>query len=180
MDHVMLTITVVTVIAVVLVFNTLIGRKNQVTFAFASIDAQLKKRYDLIPNLVSVCEKYMGYEQKILTDLTLTRVQASNSHARDRIGIDTQLSTQLRAVFAVAEKYPDLRAVDTFMHLQRSLSEVEEQLSAARRAYNAAVMLYNNACQMLPTSLAARALGYAPSAMFEASATEREPTRVWR
>jgi LemA protein len=180
MNFGMLTIAVVAVIAVTLIFNLVIGKKNQVEFALASIDAQFKKRYDLIPNLIAVCEKYLGYEAGVLKDLTATRTKAIGAVSGERSDVDGQLSSQLRTVFAVAEQYPALRAADTFIFLQRSLNEVEEQLSAARRAYNASVMAYNNACQMPPTSIAARILGYRSRAMFEASAVEREPLSVWR
>lgn len=180
MNVVTLSVSIAVVFALIWVLNLVIGRKNQVEFALASIDAQFKKRYDLIPNLVAVCEKYLGYEAAVLTDLTAIRTKATGPGSVDPSTLDSQVSSRIRSVFAVAEQYPDLRAADTFMMLQRSLNEVEEQLSAARRAYNAAVMVYNNTCQMFPTSLIARILGYRSRAMFEASAVEREAVRVWR
>ena len=170
----------VTVVIIIAIFNSLIGKKNQVEFAFASIDAQFKKRYDLIPNLVSACEKYMGYEDTMLREITATRMKALEAGNEERIELDSKLSNQLRSVFALAENYPNLKAVETFTLLQRSLNEVEEQLSAARRAYNAAVTVYNNACQMLPTSIAAGLMGYRTKSWFEATESERQPMKVWR
>lgn len=167
-------------LVLIVLFNTLIGKKNRVQFAFASIDAQLKKRYDLIPNLVSSCEKYMGYEEKLLKELTETRSKAVSGSDDDKIAMDAKLSSQLRSVFALAENYPDLKAAETFAMLQRSLNEVEEQLAASRRAFNAAVTEYNNAVQMFPTNIAALVLGYRTKAWFEATAEEREPVKVWR
>jgi LemA protein len=172
-------VAVIALVAVVL-FNALVGKKNQVEFAFAAIDAQLKKRYDLIPNLVSSCEKYMGYEEKLLQDLTATRSKVVAGSTDEKIALDGQLSSQLRSVFALAENYPDLKAIESFTLLQRSLNEVEEQLSASRRAFNAAVMDYNNAVQMFPTSIAASLMGYRTKASFEAAPEEREPVKVWR
>ncbi len=169
-----------TAVLFIIMFNLLIGRKNQVEFSFASIDAQFKKRYDLIPNLVASCEKYMGYEQQILKDLAVTRAKMLESGTDERVSMDTLLTSQLRSVFALAENYPDLKAVETFTMLQRSLNEVEEQLAASRRAYNAAVTSYNNAVQMFPTNLVASMLGYRLRAWFEATAEEREPVKVWR
>jgi LemA protein len=181
MDHWALIISgAVAVVIVIVLFNSLIGKKNQVEFAFASIDAQLKKRYDLIPNLVSSCEKYMGFEEKLLKDLTETRTKAISAVNDDKVAMDGKLSSQLRSVFAMAENYPDLKTVETFKLLQMSLNEVEEQLSASRRAFNAAVTEYNNAIQMFPSSIAAAMMGYRARAWFEAAPEEREPVKVWR
>lgn len=171
---------VVAAFIAVALFNAVIGKKNQVEFAFASVDVQLKKRYDLIPNLVSSCEKYMGYEEKLLKDLTETRTQILQGNTDAKVALDGKLSSQLRSVFALAENYPDLKAVETFTLLQRSLNEVEEQLAASRRAFNAAVMAYNNAVQMLPTSIAAKLMGYQTRAWFEVAPEERQPVKVWR
>lgn len=161
----------------VLLFNRLIGVKNQVEFASASIDAQLKKRFDLIPNLVATCEQYMGYEQQVLRDLA--RVRGMATAEADPVAADRALSGGLRSLFALAENYPELKAAESFSLLQRSLNEVEEQLAASRRAFNAAVTAYNNALQMFPTNLLARALGYRPRAWFEIPQEEREPVKVW-
>jgi LemA protein len=171
---------VVVALILVVLFNSVIGRKNQVEFAFASVDAQLKKRYDLIPNLVAACEKYMGYENNLLKELTETRSKATQASPDDRVAMDGTLSSQLRSVFALAENYPDLKAVENFTMLERSLNEVEEQLAASRRAFNAAVTEYNNAVQMFPTSIAAAIMGYRTRAWFEAAPEEREPVKVWR
>lgn len=167
------------VVIVIAMFNSLIGKKNQVDFAFASIDAQLKKRFDLIPNLVASCEKYMGHEQQVLKDLVDMRAKALRGSPDDQVALDGQLSAQLRSVMAVAEGYPALRAVETFTMLQRSLNEVEEQLAAARRAFNAAVTAYNNAVEMFPTSVMARLMGCHRKPLFEITEAERQPVKVW-
>lgn len=172
-------LAVLALLFVVGLFNAMVGKKNQVEFAFAAIDAQLKKRYDLIPNLVNTCEKYMGYENKLLKDLTETRSKVVAGNNDDRVALDGQLSSQLRSIFAVAENYPNLKAVETFTLLQRSLNEVEEQLAASRRAFNAAVTDYNNGCQMFPTSVVAGMMGYKLRGWFEATAEERQPVKVW-
>jgi LemA protein len=172
-------LVVVALVAIVL-FNSIIGKKNRVEFAFASIDAQLKKRYDLIPNLVSACEKYMGYEQKLLKELTETRSKVLQGSDGDKIALDGKLSSQLRSVFALAENYPDLKAAESFTLLERSLNEVEEQLAASRRAFNAAVTDYNNAVRMFPTSVVAAMMGCRTRAWFEAAPEEHEPVKVWR
>lgn len=165
-------------VLLMLLFNRLVGVKNQVEFAFASIDTQLKQRVDLIPNLIATCEKYMGYEQQVLRDLA--RARGLSAGAGDPVAADRTLSGGLHALFALAENYPELKAAESFALLQRSLNEIEAQLVASRRAFNAAVTDYNNALGMFPTNLLARALGYRPRAWFEIPAEEREPVKVWR
>jgi LemA protein len=174
--------TVVILVIVVAMVNTLIGRKNQVAYAFASIDAMLKKRYDLIPNLVSVVERYMGYEKDVLSSITAARVRAISGSASEdeRVELDNDISRALKSIFAVAENYPDLKASASFVHLQASLNEVEEQIAASRRAFNAAVTRYNNAVEMFPINLVAQAMGYRVKPWFETVEEERQPVRVWR
>ena len=175
------TIIILTALAllIALIFNRLISRKNQLVFAFAAIDVQLKKRYYLIPNLVAICEKYLGYEHQTLQQITAIRSQALQSGPQQQAPLDAQLSNQLRSVFALSENYPELKAAEQFALLQRSLNEVEEQLAAARRAFNAAVFAYNNAIQMFPGNLAARLLGYQEKPSFEIQQAEREPIKIW-
>ncbi len=162
--------------------NTLIGRKNQVEFAFASLDTQLQKRFDLIPNLVAVAERYMGYEQGVLADLTRLRseVRPTGGNGHDLELLDQQTGRFMSNFFAVAENYPLLRACEPFLHLQASLNEVEEQLAAARRAYNAAVTDYNNGCEMVPLNMVAGCLGYKRKEWLRIPDEERLPVKVWR
>lgn len=175
-------IAVLAVVAVIVIgmYNSLIGKRNQVEFAFASIDAQLKKRYDLIPNLVSSCEKYMGYEEKVLKDLTQTRSMVVKGSDDDKVSLDGKLSSQLRSVFALAENYPELKAAESFTMLERTLNEVEEQLAASRRAFNAAVTDFNNAIQMFPGSVIARFMGMQAKAWFQIAEEERQNVKVWK
>lgn len=179
MDNLLLWVALPLLVVGAMMANTLIGRKNQIESAFSSVDVQLKKRFDLIPNLVAVCEKHMGYEEGVLKDLTATRTQALEG-ASDAGSLDASLSRQLRAVFALAENYPTLTVAESFTLLQRSLNEVEEQLSAARRSFNASVTAYNNACAMFPTNIVAKLMGYRTRAWFDAAEAERSPLRVWR
>lgn len=182
MDVLMVGAVVATVLIVVfiIIFNMMVSKKNTVNSAFASIDAMLKKRYDLIPNLVSVCEKYMKYESGVLKEITEIRTKFLHATEDERVQMDSGLAKQLKSVFAISERYPALLASKSFDMLQRSLNEVEEQIAASRRAYNATVMEYNNACQMFPTNIVASIMGYKDRAMFEASDDERKPVKVWR
>lgn len=164
----------------ILLFNTMVGRKNRVQFAFAGIDAQLKKRFDLIPNLIATVQRYMQHEQQVLHELTSLRSRAitGNATTDDLVRMDNQLSSALRSVFALAENYPQLRATENFMQLQGALNETEEQLAAARRAYNAAVTDYNNGCEMFPLSVVARMMGYRTRGWFEINEAERRNVSV--
>lgn len=177
----MLWIAIVAVVIVIIIFmaNALVGKRNQADFAFASVDAQAKKRFDLVPNLVATCEKFMGHEEKLLTGLAETRRQMVQGGDAGRAELDSQLSSQLRSVIALSESYPELRSAEQFTQLQRALNETEEQLAAARRAFNAAVTCYNDACQMFPSNVIAGMMGYKPRALFEAAPEERDAIKVW-
>lgn len=162
-------------IAVALMYNSLVRRKNQVTNIFATVDAMLKKRYDLIPNLVATAQEYMKHERHLLTEVTRLRAQAISGEISDdqKIDIDHQISKAIRGILVAVENYPDLKASQNFLHLQSTLVDLEEQISAARRAYNAAVTDYNNGVEMFPTNLLAKAFGFRPKRLFEIEPSER-------
>jgi len=164
----------------ILMINTLVGRKNRVAFAFASIDAMLKKRFDLIPNLVAAVDRYMKHEREVLEELTRWRAKAASGTltSDELVSLDNQVSQALRTLFAQAENYPQLRASENFLHLQGSMNEVEEQIAASRRAYNAAVTDFNNGCEMFPLNLFARMMGYRQKTWFEIPENERQNVNV--
>lgn len=171
-----LIVVIVLAIILILMYNSLIAKKNQVENIFASVDTQLKKRYDLIPNLISSISKYMEHEKSILEDITKLRSDANKPNISDeqKIELDAKVSSALGSIMVAVENYPDLKANENMMHLQRSLNEVEEQISAARRSYNQAVTDYNNAIEMLPTNLMANAMGYKRKTVFEIITQERQ------
>ncbi|MFN7016833.1 MAG: LemA family protein [Fimbriimonadales bacterium] len=163
-----------------ILYNSLIGKKNQVEYAFSGVDVQLKKRHDLIPNLVATVKQYMEHERGLLERVTELRSRAMNPNLPEgeRMQIESALSSALRSLMVAVENYPQLRANENFMHLQASLNEIEEQIAAARRAYNAAVTDYNNAIEMFPTNLVASTMGLKRRAVFEAEAAERATPSV--
>ena len=163
-----------------LLYNSLISKKNQVQNVFASVDALLKKRYDLIPNLVSAVQTYMQHEKQTLTEITEIRAKAISGKLSDeeKVNLDNKLTRALGGIMIAVEKYPDLKANQNFLHLQASLNEVEEQISAARRAYNAAVTSYNNAVEMFPTNIVASLLHYKRKLVFEITEKERQAASV--
>jgi LemA protein len=175
-----LIILIVVVIVLILMYNSLVSKKNQVENIFASVDTQLKKRYDLIPNLVASVSKYMEHEKSTLEEVTKLRAEANKPNISDeqKIALDAKVSSALGSIMIAVENYPELKANENVMHLQRSLSEVEEQISAARRAYNQAVTDYNNAIEMIPTNFMAQAMNYQRKQVFEIHETERKNINV--
>ena len=162
-------------IAVVAVFNGLIGRKNRVNQALSSVDVMLKKRCDLIPEIVAAVQSYMKHEATSFTKITELRGRATapNLAPEEKARLDSQIGQALRGIMVQVENYPQLKASENFLGLQASLNEIEEQLSAARRALNAAVVDYNNAVEMFPSSVVARVMGYRQHAMFEMPEDEK-------
>lgn len=164
----------------ILMYNSLIGKKNQVENIFAGVDAVLKKRFDLIPNLVASVSQYMEHEKSTLEKVTEYRAQAMKPGISNdqKIALDAKLTSALGAINIAMEAYPDLKANENVMHLQRSLNELEEQISAARRAYNQAVTDLNNAIEMFPTNIIARWMNLNRRAVFEITVTERQNVDV--
>jgi LemA protein len=177
---VLLVVVAILVLIVVGLYNSLVGKKNQVDNAFGSIDVQLKKRCDLIPNLVATVQNYMQFEQKTLVEVTRLRSQVMSGRATgdQRIDVENQISRALGNIMVAVESYPELKANQNFMHLQASLNEIEEQISAARRFYNSAVTDYNNAVEMFPTNIIAAQMNYRTKKVFEATEQERRPVDV--
>jgi len=171
-----LIIIIVLAIVLILMYNSLVAKKNQVDNIFATIDTQLKKRYDLIPNLVAAVSKYMEHEKAILQEITKLRSEANkpNISDKEKIELDSKITSALGSIMVAVENYPELKANENVMHLQHSLNEVEAQIAAARRAYNQAVTDYNNALEMIPTNFMANAMGYKPKDVFVISEEERK------
>lgn len=152
----------------ILIYNKLIRLKNLVSEAWSGIDVQLKRRYDLIPNLVATVKGYSEHEATTLTKVTQLRTIAMGaSSIDDKIKAENALTGSLKSLFAVAENYPDLKANQNFVHLQKDLSEIEEQLQLARRYYNAVTREYNSSIQTFPNNLVANFLQYKTQPFFE-------------
>ncbi len=168
------------VFILIYMYNSLVAKKNQVENIFASVDTQLKKRYDLIPNLVATVSKYMEHEKSLLSEVTQLRADANkpNISDSDKMALDAKVSSALGSIMIAVENYPDLKANENVMHLQGTLNEVEAQISAARRSYNQAVTDYNNALEMIPTSFMASAMNYTRKDVFEISEGERKNINV--
>ncbi len=167
-------------LVLILIYNSLVSKKNQVENIFASVDAMLKKRYDLIPNIVASLSRYMQHEKELLERVTALRTSAIKPDISDtqKISLDSELSKILGSIMVAVENYPDLKASENIMHLQLTLNEVEEQISAARRAYNQAVTDYNNALEMIPTNFMASLMHYTKKELFIINENERKNISV--
>lgn len=158
-------------------YNTLIRRKNQIEYAYGAIDAMLKKRYDLIPNLVETVKQYMTYEQDTLAKIISLREQVHaqpGMPAEDRIRTEDNITNLLGKVRIAIENYPELKANSNFIQLQGTWTEIEEQLSAARRTYNSAVTSYNNTVEMFPSNIVANMMNYQRKEVLAIPEVERQ------
>jgi LemA protein len=177
---VFLGIIVFVVLWAVAIFNKLVKNKNLVLEGWSGIDVQLKRRYDLIPNLVETIKGYTSHEEGVLTKVVELRNSASQAQtAAEKAPLETALTGMLRQVFALAEAYPDLKANQNFMDLQGQLAEIEEQIQFSRRYYNGAARDMNILVQSFPSNLIANAFSFNPADYFEIElATEREAPKV--
>jgi LemA protein len=172
-------IVVVLLLASVLIYNSLVRRRNQVDNAWSQIDVQLKRRYDLIPNLVETVKGYAAHERGTLEAVTEARARAINAQGpADQASAENALSGALKSLFAVSESYPDLKANQSFLALQQELTETEDRAAYARQYYNDAVLSYNNAIGTVPRSIFAAMFGFRPREYFQAGGEERGQVRV--
>ncbi|MFA6495069.1 MAG: LemA family protein [Candidatus Paceibacterota bacterium] len=171
------------VVWVIAAFNGLVRVRNRAQEAWADIDVQLKRRHDLIPNLVETVKGYATHEKSVFEDVTKARTQAlgaqSAGNKEDMASAENTLSGTLKTLFAVAENYPDLKANQNFLALQGELTDTEDKIQAARRFYNGMVMDLNTRIQTFPTNLIAMLFKFAPEEFFKtADEVEREPVAV--
>lgn len=174
MSEVAIGVAVFIVVMSAIMYNSLVGKKNAVDESLGSIDVYLKKRFDLVPNLVATAQTYMDHESKVLSDLTKLRtIGMSREHSvNNLVKLDQKMSDTLRGFMVTVENYPDLKANVNFLSLQASLNEIEEQLSAARRTYNATVTRLNNGVEMFPWNIMASIMGMKSRPYFEVSEME--------
>lgn len=172
---------------IAMAYNGLVALRNRYKTAFSQIDVQLKRRYDLIPNLIETAKGYLNHERQTLESvvqarnsaLAASRTAAANpgdpSSMAGLVAAESQLNGVLGRLFAVAEAYPDLKGNQTMMALQQELSKTEDQIAASRQVFNENVLRYNTSRESFPTNLVANAMGFAPAQLFElTSEKERE------
>ncbi len=184
MDPVVIVILVVVAVVViggVLIYNGLIQRRLRIDEAFAQIEVQLKRRWDLIPNLVNAVKGYMGFEQQVLTAVTEARANAVAAGARgpaEQAAAENALTGTLRSLFAVVENYPELKANQNVLELQEELTTTENQIGFARQHYNAVVLDYNTSIATIPNVLIAGPLGFRSREFFDAEPEAANVPRV--
>lgn len=167
-------------LAYVLIRNSMIASRNRVEEAWSGIDVQLKRRHDLVPNLVETVKGYATHEQKTFQGVTEARAEAMKAGSVEATQeAEAKLSGALTDLRAVAEQYPDLRATENFQQLQRDLNEIEDEIQASRRIYNSNVQAYNTKIQIFPNSIIANSGGFTAREFFEIeTAAERDPVQV--
>lgn len=170
--------TTIAVIAIILlyfiaVYNGLIARRNQVREAWATVDTQLKRRYDLIPNLIETVRGAAKHEKETLTELTQARTMAMQETGIDSANAQNKISQTLKSLFAVAENYPELKANQNFLELQQELADTENKIQATRQFYNTVVMGLNTQIEQFPSNLIANMFGIKPEKMFEIDEAEK-------
>ncbi len=164
------------VLYVVVTYNTLVALRNYIRDAWSNVDTELKRRYDLIPNLVATVKGYATHEREVLEEVTRLRVQciASQGRPEEQAVDENQLVAALQRLLAVVENYPQLKADQHFLQLQRELVNTEDRIQAARRFYNGNVRDYRNKCQTFPSSLVASTFGFESQDYFQVPPSVRE------
>src|SRR3989339_438878 len=161
------------------VFNRFISLHNRVKEAWADIEVQLKRRYDLIPNLVNTVKGYAAHEKEAFEKVTEARARAmSAGTTEDKAQAENMLSNTLKSLFAIAEAYPDLKANQNFLELQRELTDTEDKIQASRRFYNGNVRDFNTKIEIFPNNLFAGILNFTKRQFFEAQGAEKEAIKV--
>ena len=179
MIYVIVGIVLVILIYVFIEFNGFIKLNNKVKEAFATMDVYLKKRWDLVPNLVEVVKSYAKYEKETFDQVTSIRTNSYESMPIDtKLNINEQLGQGITKIMAIAENYPELKANENFAKLSTDLTKVEDEIANSRKYYNGAVRELNNKVQMFPSSIVAKLFGFKPAIMFEATAEERNNVKV--
>jgi len=167
------------VLFLILVYNSLIVLRNRIHNAWSQIDVQLKKRYNLIPNLVEAIKGYAKHEKSVFIEVTKARTSAIKaSGVKEQEKAENMLTGALKSLFAVAENYPKLQASQNFLQLQEELAGVEGKIAYARQFYNDQILVFNNKVQKFPTNLIANAFNFKTEKFFETQKTERKPVKV--
>ncbi|MDD5603069.1 MAG: LemA family protein [Eubacteriales bacterium] len=177
--YVIIGIVFVVFVWAIITYNTFVSLRNKTEEAFSTMDVYLKKRYDLVPNLVDTVKGYAAHEQETFQKVTDARVRAmSSENIADRQASETALSQTLRSLFALAENYPMLKADTAFVQLQQQLQGVEEDIAQARKYYNAVVKTMNTKVEMFPSNIAASIMGFKKYPFFMVENEERANVRV--
>jgi len=176
---VIIVIVIIIIGTVIHMYNSLVGLRNRVKNSYSQIDVQLKRRNDLIPNLVETVKGYASHEKGVLEEVTKARASVMSASSVEEVSAaDNQLTDALKSLFAVAESYPDLKANSNFQQLQKELSDTEDKIAYSRQFYNDIVLKFNNSCQQFPSNLIAGLFGFKEEEFFKAPETEKAVPQV--
>ena len=181
LSYIIIGVLVIIIIAFIAIYNGLIRRRNQAEEAWSDIEVQLKRRYDLIPNVVETVKGYAGHEKNVLENVTRARNQAMGAQsAAEHAQAENMLTGTLKTLFAVAESYPDLKANVNFLELQRELADTENKIQSARRFYNSTVRDYNTVIESLPSNIVAGMFSFTKKELFDLddASPAQEPVKV--
>jgi LemA protein len=176
---VLIAVLLLLALAVVVIYNRLVRLRNRCENSWAQVDVQLRRRYDLIPNLVEAVKGYASHERATFDEVTQARTAAQQAQGvEEQAQAENVLTAALGRLFAVAEAYPELRATENFQQLQAQLAEVEQNIVISRQVYNDAVLSYENALETVPTNIVAGMFNFQPRAYFETEDATREAPSV--
>ena len=176
---VLVVVVALIVVYVASIYNVLVQSRNKVRDQFSQIDVQLKRRFDLIPNLVETVKGYVKHESETLEKVIQARNNYSNAKTEaEKVAASNEMSRGVMNIMALSESYPDLKANTNFIDLQNQLKEIEDKISYARQFYNDTVLMYNNKVEMFPSNLVASVFKFTKEAFFEADEKERENVQV--
>jgi len=177
--YVIIAIVVLILIYFGVTYNSFVKLNNTVKEAFSTMDVYLKKRWDLIPNIVETVKGYAKHEKSTLKEIIELRNSTyDNMSANEKVDVNNKLSQVINKLMAIAEAYPDLKANENFKDLSQQLTKVEDDIANSRKYYNGAVRIFNDKVQMIPSNIVAGMLGFKEQKMFEASESERENVQV--
>jgi LemA protein len=178
-EYIILGIVAVIALWIIAAFNGFVTLKNRAKEAWSDISVQLKRRYDLIPNLVETVKGYASHEKQIFENVTQARASAMSAQGmKDKAVAENQLSETLKSLFAVSENYPDLKASTNFLELQREITDTEDKIQASRRFYNTNVRDMNIKVESFPDNIIAKTFGFKQMELFEIADVEKEPVAV--
>lgn len=177
--YIIIGILVLLTIYILATYNGLVKANNLVKEAFSTMDVYLKKRWDLIPNLVEVVKGYAKHEKETLDEITSLRTNSYESMSTDKkIDVNQQLSQGISKIMAISENYPDLKASENFLQLSNDLTKIEDDIANSRKYYNGSVRLFNNKIEMFPSNIVASIFGFKQANMFEANTEEKNNVKV--
>lgn len=179
MLYIIIGIIVLLLIYILVTYNKLVESNNIVREAFSTMDIYLKKRWDLIPNLVEIVKGYAKHEKDVLNQITTLRTNNYQNMSIDKkINVNEQLTQGISKIIAISENYPDLKASQNFLELSRDLTKIEDEIANSRKYYNGSVRIFNTKIQVFPNNIIAKIFGFKEANMFEANADERNNVKV--